>query len=373
MTAATPRVPGAGGMPERPELPAGVSVRSVRPGSAVWRAALGVLLTGRDAARDPRVSAFEDYAARAGLDASGLVAASDEREGRSAGRPFAAAVAMESPGKTAMVLVSPLHGGSGGRRSGDGRVAAAGACVAATVAALPDGIAMAQCLLDLDQTGEAGALEAGGFSQLATLVYLRADLGGDRNGGRARPQRDALPAVAMRGTDGGRSEAVELRAWDGSPESCDLFGRAILASYRDTQDCPGLVGTRGIDDIIAGHRGSPGTHAFDPALWTVAVVNDEPVGVLLLSRLPEQEAVELVYLGVSDTVRGRGLGRALLRRGVVQSAQTGAQQMLLAVDENNGPAIALYRAAGFAPQQRRRAYVRFLPGIQEEIDKRASC
>ncbi|MEM1445827.1 MAG: GNAT family N-acetyltransferase [Planctomycetota bacterium] len=344
-------MPDAGDSPEPPKVPAGIAVRGVLPGEAMRGRALGVLLTGRDAARDPRVSAFEDYARRAELDTSGLVTAFDERGGEP--RPAAAAVAMESPGKTAMVLVSPLRGGG----SGDGQVAAAAACVQQTVEKLPRGIGMAQCLLDMEQTAEAAALDAAGFAKLATLVYLRADL----PGGRRRAQRGPLPEVTRRSADGGGAASVELRAWDESPETRDLFGRAILSSYRDTQDCPGLVGTRGIDDILTGHRGSPGTHAFDAPLWNVALVDGEPVGVLLLARLPEQEAVELVYLGVADTARGRGLGKSLLRHGLAQSARTGADQMLLAVDDNNAPAIAMYRAAGFATQQRRVAWVRFLP------------
>ncbi|MEM8783321.1 MAG: GNAT family N-acetyltransferase [Planctomycetota bacterium] len=341
MTAATPRRPDS-------ESPEGVTVRGVSPGDPAWGRALGVLLTGRDAARDPRVAAFEDYAQRAGLDASGMVAAFDARGG-TAGRPVAAAVAMESPGRTAMVLVSPLRGGG----VGDGRVAAAAACVARTLGRLAeDSVTMAQCLLDLDQAGEAAALSAAGFSRLATLVYLRADL----PGGRGPASRGGLPTVTVR--DGG--DVVALKPWDETPATRELFGRAILASYRDTQDCPGLVGTRGIDDILAGHRGSPGTHAFDPPLWNVALIDEQPVGALLLARLPEQDAVELVYLGVADTARGRGLGKSLLRRGLAQAARTGATQMLLAVDENNAPAIAMYRAAGFRSQQRRLAWVRFL-------------
>ena len=31
----------------------------------------------------------------------------------------------------------------------------------------------------------------------------------------------------------------------------DRFAAAILASYRQTLDCPGLLGLRDIDDIIA--------------------------------------------------------------------------------------------------------------------------
>ncbi|MEM7576641.1 MAG: GNAT family N-acetyltransferase [Planctomycetota bacterium] len=363
MTTATPRPSDANeeaGEPSRqpalPTLPAGVTVRVVGPGDAMRGRALGMLLTGRDAARDPRVAAFEDYARRAGLDTAGLAAALSGH-GTSGERPIAAAVAMESPGSTAMLLVSPMRGGA----SGDGRVAAASACVEATVSQLPHGLGMAQCLLDLDQLAEAAALSAAGLSKLATLVYLQTDL----PGGKHRAQRGTLPGVTMRGVDGGGGPtAVTLRCWDESPETRDLFGRAILDSYRDTRDCPGLVGTRSIEDILAGHRGSTGTHAFDATLWNVALCEGpsgpEPVGVLLLARLPEQEAIELVYLGVSDTARGRGLGRSLLRRGLAQSLRTGAGQMLLAVDENNAPAIALYRSVGFGPQQRRAAWVRFL-------------
>ncbi len=335
----TPPPPAA---PRPGDVVDGVTVRPVPRGDLLRTRVTGVLLTGRDAPRDPSVEAFVAYTRQAGLDTAGLWAGFEGGGvGEGAERPVTAAVAMESPGRTAMVLVSPVRTPR--------YVHACAACIAATIDALPPGkVGLAQCLLELDQLYEQAALASAGFTTLARLMYMQRDLGADQVDPDAGDR--ALPGVSMPDGD------MQLLRW--RDDRRDLFARAVLDSYEDTLDCPGLVGTRDIDDILAGHRG---TGVFNPGLWTVALMGETPVGVLMLAQLPQRDAVELVYLGVSKAARGRGLGQQLLRHGVAQARQHHARSVLLAVDEQNTPAVDLYRDTGFRPQARRTALVRFLP------------
>ena len=132
---------------------------------------------------------------------------------------------------------------------------------------------------------------------------------------------------------------------------------AVLASYEDTLDCPKLFGLRDPPDILAGHRA---TGRFDPSLWTLLRVDTKPVGVVLLNPFPEQRTIELVYLGLAPVVRGRGFGRQLLRHALHLLQGRRERVVTLAVDENNGPALKIYREAGFRSELRRVALIRSL-------------
>ena len=141
---------------------------------------------------------------------------------------------------------------------------------------------------------------------------------------------------------------MELEAWSEGRDDDVL--RVLDASYEDTLDCPGLRGLRDTADILAGHRG---TGAFEPELWTILRVDDEPVGVLLLNRSPSNNTLELVYTGLARRVQGRGLGRLLLRHGLHRVGGRPERAVTLAVDDRNAPAISLYRGEGFRRVLRR--------------------
>jgi ribosomal-protein-alanine N-acetyltransferase len=59
---------------------------------------------------------------------------------------------------------------------------------------------------------------------------------------------------------------------------------------------------------------------------------------------------------VVETLRRRGLGRALLRRFMDDARASHAGQCFLEVRASNAAAIALYVSEGFAPVARRAAY-----------------
>ena len=301
--------------------------RPRRPHPAEARAALAVLLTGRDQADDPVVDHFLGYVRYQGLPIDHLWQL--ER----AGRPVCAAISLPAPGAAAMVMVTPPEGPHG--------FDDAMACVAAALADTPVAHRkLIQVLLDPEQSREARLFEQSGFERLATLAYLQRDLKRDLRG---EPPGDAAPpwpAGAL---------------LDAEAAGDDLIGEAIAQSYIDTRDCPRLVGSRTMPEVVAGHRG---TGTYDPATWWVLRLDGAVAGSVLVNRLQETGHHELVYLGVSPDFRGRGLGAALLDHALASVGQRGGRSMFCAVDQQNLPAVRLYRSRGFTTHTRKVAWVR---------------
>ena len=240
-------------------------------------------------------------------------------------------LAVVNPGRTAMIFSS--------HPSSPQEVPSLGHLINHAVGHLADqDVHLAQLLLEPDELLESQAAMAGGFSQLATLTYLQ----------RAISKR-TLPQVAQ------WSDDVTIEAY--AEPLYDDFLSAVLASYKDTLDCPKLFGLREPEDILAGHRA---TGKFDPSLWTLLRVDTKPVGVVLLNPFPEQRTIELVYLGLAPVVRGRGFGRQLLRHALHLLHGRRERVVTLAVDENNAPALQIYREAGFRSELRRVALIRSL-------------
>lgn len=68
------------------------------------------------------------------------------------------------------------------------------------------------------------------------------------------------------------------------------------------------------------------------------------------------EVTDLHRVMVRPDVRGRGVAVALLRAGIEWAEAMGAEQMVLEVEQNNEPALALYRKMGFEPLSKRSHY-----------------
>jgi ribosomal protein S18 acetylase RimI-like enzyme len=147
-----------------------------------------------------------------------------------------------------------------------------------------------------------------------------------------------------------------------SPALHERFAQTILASYGGSLDCPGLNGIRDIEDVIAGHKA---TGEFDPRLWFLLESGDgrdqgAAAGVLLLSRLPHADNVELVYLGLTPAARGKGLGDVMMRQALHAVAAEGLSRLSLAVDSTNTPALHLYYRHGMQRIGSRVAMIRAL-------------
>ncbi len=81
------------------------------------------------------------------------------------------------------------------------------------------------------------------------------------------------------------------------------------------------------------------------AFGLVARIGNAPVG-LALARVAGDEA-ELMTIGVSPGLRGRGVGRRLLEAVESGAREAGAERVFLEVAATNVAARALYVAAGY--------------------------
>jgi len=70
------------------------------------------------------------------------------------------------------------------------------------------------------------------------------------------------------------------------------------------------------------------------------------------------DLVDLLRIAVDPDRQGRGVAHALLEEMIEAGTLDGADAVLLEVSTENAAALGLYRAAGFAEIDRRRAYYR---------------
>jgi ribosomal protein S18 acetylase RimI-like enzyme len=195
------------------------------------------------------------------------------------------------------------------------------------------GAKLAQALLTDEEKHLAPPLERNGFSHITSLWYLRYN-------------RDlAMESLLSR-------EGLTYQSWTTTDPR--RFQETLMRSYEGTLDCPEVNGIRTIDEILAGHRGQ---RTDDPATWWLALDGNRPVGVVLVTEMPETRVWDLSYLGVIPEVRRRGLGRELVRKVLIEARAAGVSGVSLSVDARNRPAWRLYLGMGFEPYDRREVYL----------------
>jgi ribosomal protein S18 acetylase RimI-like enzyme len=199
------------------------------------------------------------------------------------------------------------------------------------------GIQLAQMLIDPEHRPIIDAYRHAGFDELAELVYLQRIV---------KSRRFPAPEVPANLTFATYSSTTHTH-----------FAEVIQRSYENSQDCPGLNGLRTIDDVILGHQA---TGDFDPALWFVLYDQASPIAVLLLARLPQSQTIELVYLGLAPTARGKGFGNLLMHHALAIASNEGRNDLTLAVDSRNKPALQLYFRHGLRRIGARAAMLRDL-------------
>ena len=135
---------------------------------------------------------------------------------------------------------------------------------------------------------------------------------------------------------------------------CDLWIRAGTAV-----DADALIG---LEKAVFAQRSWPGDSIAGclstPNVW-VAIAGFLPQkadGFLVWRRIADE--AEILSLGVLPAVRGRGLARALLHDMQCHAVEKGLHRVILEVDSQNMPALALYRSAGYHPIGERRHYYR---------------
>ncbi|HTL27931.1 MAG TPA: GNAT family N-acetyltransferase [Tepidisphaeraceae bacterium] len=198
------------------------------------------------------------------------------------------------------------------------------------------GVDLAQLLIDPHDQAVIRAYGACGFEQLAELVYLQ------------RPVHRPMNEPVM-------PNGFSLATY--TEQNHREFSRTVLRTYEQSMDCPGLNGLRDIEDIIAGHKASG---EFDPNRWYLLYEGANAVAVLLLSRSPHADGVELVYLGLTPEARGRGISDLMMTLALASVSADGRMQLSLAVDSKNDRAMHLYFRHGMQRVGSRIALIRDL-------------
>jgi ribosomal protein S18 acetylase RimI-like enzyme len=197
------------------------------------------------------------------------------------------------------------------------------------------GVHLAQALLDQPQAAEASLLQESGFLDAGTLLYLAAEAA-------------HFPAESP-------DLPFSLEMW--SPMRAERLDRIVGQTYHGSLDCPLVDGLRQIPDVLAGYRE---VGQFRPEWWLIVRDHERDAGCLLLADHPEQNQSEIVYMGLVPSARGRGWGERLTRHAQWLARQAKRERVVLAVDAANRPAIAAYRACGFASWDQRRVFFKSL-------------
>ncbi len=293
-----------------------------QPGPARLLEAIQCLLQA-DAKRARRFLAFTE---KSGVSLEHLWCAFDENRSIKA-----TAMATLNPGRTAMLFAT--------RPKTRQNLEITGRVIDATCRGLHKaGVGLAQSLIPPENPFEIEAFEAGGLKKIATLTYM--ERGVPRKKERFKEQ---LPS--------------ELRVEIYRPEHRTRLETLLAETYRDTLDCPGLSRLRSPSDVVDGHIESG---IFKPEWWFFLMKGDTPVGISMMNISKTNESIELVYLGLSPEIRGRGIGRALMAHALRRVSDSSQKTVVLAVDDSNEPARRIYEHFGFRSTARRHAFVRSL-------------
>lgn len=164
-----------------------------------------------------------------------------------------------------------------------------------------------------------------------------------------------LSGLAERFPTGPPSGRIGLVAY--RPEFREQLEKIIQATYRESLDCPELDDLRSIDDVLAGYRAAGD---LGEAGWYFVRHEQQIVGCLILAYHQEINQAELVYCGLTPTARGLGLGVELTREALWWANERGADQLVLAVDRRNTPAIQTYVRSGLLTTDHKRLWVRVI-------------
>jgi mycothiol synthase len=297
----------------------------IRPPSnpAERRAALARLIDRAglaDPSAEERVKTLENYAAKRGLSLDhGLMVAQDDRI-------EAVCLCLDSPGRTANILLSPGLSQSCWRQVAIELLARLESSAASRNMQLLQGMVAEEC------AEESLVYAAAGFKYLANLLYLQSDT-----------KLLHLP----------QTPPLDWLFYNQDTHS--LFAQVIEGTYQDSLDCGSLNGVRHIEDILASHKA---TGQFDPQHWLIGLRNHEPVGVILLAYMEEHTCYEVVYMGCVPAWRGRGYGSSLLAQAFSLAAARNVFAVSVSVDEKNLPARKLYNSFGFREVMRRAVWIR---------------
>jgi GNAT superfamily N-acetyltransferase len=194
-----------------------------------------------------------------------------------------------------------------------------------------------QALLPPGSLKEHAALERNGFPRMTEIHFFERRL----QNGFSLPQRGPPANLTFEPYRKQQNRAA--------------FVNMLEATYRGSLDCPELNG------ICDGHQSLINHEAvgeFVPHMWRLYRHSGVDVGILLMIDRPDQQAWEVLYLGVADFARRSGIGRTMLSDALRSACEANITRVLIAADARNVPAIRLYQSLGFQVTKSRVAYVR---------------
>ena len=161
--------------------------------------------------------------------------------------------------------------------------------------------------------------------------------------------------------------------WSTESWAAELIGadrHVLVADRRLSSSKPGLSepgfprGSRragAADSLVSGPAGAADSLVSRPATAVDAQGprQERPADTGLLGVATLQlvgDTADLHRVVVAPNHRGRGIGRALVTAGLAWASGRHASRMLLEVEHDNAPALALYRGLGFAELARRKDY-----------------
>ncbi|WP_254507828.1 GNAT family N-acetyltransferase [Anatilimnocola floriformis] len=198
-------------------------------------------------------------------------------------------------------------------------------------------ILLAQALTERREHPTTAIFQAAGYRVASDLLYLAADLTGAAN--------RRIPGFPI--------QPLELVAVSHDEDA--RWIRLIEQTYEKTLDCPAVDGLRPTRHVLQEYRdiGVPRTD-----WWFIARYNSEDIGCLILADHRPAAHAELVYMGLTPDMRGRGWGVHLAHQAQLIAATSGAQHLVLSVDAANLPALRHYQTAGFKFLEQRTVLVK---------------
>jgi len=289
--------------------------------------AIGLVLSGVSATEGYPVAQVEDFLAylqaqNLKVDWSLIVTRQETIVG--------ACLGVISPGKAAMVLLSASEANSSLCTQ------LANALRMLEARSRKADLSLLQALMPPGATGQARCAELAGYKFLTDLSYMSLEV---------KPFFSA------------NSEEPELTIECCRLDRLEELNDTLEKTYINSLDCPDLNNIRTTAETIKSHRAS-GIH--DSKLWFLARDETQPVGILLLTKVPLRQALEIVYLGTIPQARGKGYGKKLVQHAIKQTLAAKCTHLILAVDTMNHFARKIYQSLGFLETDIRSAWIRAL-------------
>ena len=196
------------------------------------------------------------------------------------------------------------------------------------------GASMVQTIVETGDTAHLALFRDAGFGFLAELAFLERK-------------------ISKEDLDFKEPAGFDFAAYGRNTE--DHFVEVLEKTYEATLDCPRLSEIRTVNEILESHKL---TGTFDPTLWHLVKLNGRDVGVILFNYLDATDVYHLTFMGVVADMRGRGIGKMLVRFGLRRLAERASGKLSLAVDVENWPARKIYDETGFGEKSRKKVLIK---------------